>query len=908
MRCRLSSSAAVTLLALASSAFASQPAKREYGTHDYYVLEHNPTASTSHHEVAAVLGAEIVEQVGELRDHWLLRVPKSSSSIESDQVMDRYHYIRKRALYIPTSQHLKREHLNARHIAKAVRSLERQVPKQRVKRWMNLDDPQIDGRADGDDGENRLNHVMKALDIHDPEFHTQWHLLNLDTPPNDMNVTGVWEMGYTGKGIIAAIVDDGLDFNSEDLAANYWPRGSWDYNDHIPDPLPKLSDDQHGTRCAGEVAAGRNDVCGLGVAYNSKIAGLRILSGQISDADEAASLNYGFNETSIYSCSWGPPDDGRSMEAPSSLIQKAVLNGVEHGRDGRGSIFVFASGNGAGSGDQCNFDGYTNSIYSVTVSSVDSKGQHPYYSEPCAANMVVAYSSGGGRNIHTTDVGKRKCTSGHGGTSAAAPLAVGIFALALEARPELTWRDVQHLCVNTAVQLNPHDPDWEKISQGRSYSYKYGFGALDGYRFVTAAKTWSLVKPQAWIEMPQIEFANASMTWDGEMSGGNPIPKEGLTSSMQITPEMLKEHNFEKLEHITVKVWINHSKRGDVEVYLTSPNGIKSILGGKRKYDENSTGYPGWTFMTLKHWDENPIGSWTVHVSDQGDDKHNGTFLGWTMNFWGSVIDPAKAILYSQRPRPDEDLPDPIFEDEPSSSSITTTSSTTVAASTTKQYVKPTEHLPDDHDQADGESHNPAFPDHPATNNTTGSAASPSLTTTPDEGGFSHMGDLLSTSRWLYGGLALIVVFGLGAGIFFWRRRARRADYQTVADDEMAMTSMLHGGRATDSRRHGAGGTRELYDAFGEVSDEDEYADEETGVRRTGDTPTVQYHDGFLDDDALESAAVSPAVPYRDEPTPEERARERREREGSDSGSGTGSGSWEHAQASDNEATGRSAR
>lgn len=87
------------------------------------------------------------------------------------------------------------------------------------------------------------------------------------------------------------------------------------------------------------------------------------------------------------------------MEAPSNLIQKAVLNGVEHGRDGKGSLFVFASGNGAGSGDQCNFDGYTNSIYSVTVSSVDFKGQHPYYSEPCAANMIVTYSSGGGKNI-----------------------------------------------------------------------------------------------------------------------------------------------------------------------------------------------------------------------------------------------------------------------------------------------------------------------------------------------------------------------------------------------------------------------------------------------------------------------------------------------------------------------------
>jgi kexin len=87
------------------------------------------------------------------------------------------------------------------------------------------------------------------------------------------------------------------------------------------------------------------------------------------------------------------------MEGPTYLIQKAVVNGIQNGRAGKGSIFVFASGNGAASGDQCNFDGYTNSIYSVTVSAVDFKGLHPLYSEPCAANMVVAYSSGSGQHI-----------------------------------------------------------------------------------------------------------------------------------------------------------------------------------------------------------------------------------------------------------------------------------------------------------------------------------------------------------------------------------------------------------------------------------------------------------------------------------------------------------------------------
>ena len=87
------------------------------------------------------------------------------------------------------------------------------------------------------------------------------------------------------------------------------------------------------------------------------------------------------------------------MEGPNYLIKKAFVNGINNGRGGKGSVYVFASGNGAHFGDQCNFDGYTNSIYSVTVSAVDYMGLHPYYSEPCAANMIVAYSSGSGRHI-----------------------------------------------------------------------------------------------------------------------------------------------------------------------------------------------------------------------------------------------------------------------------------------------------------------------------------------------------------------------------------------------------------------------------------------------------------------------------------------------------------------------------
>lgn len=160
-----------------------------------------------------------------------------------------------------------------------------------------------------------------------------------------------------------------------------------------------MTEDTHGTRCAGEIAAVKNHVCGVGVAWDSKVAGLRILSKQISDIDEAAALNYAYDKNLIYSCSWGPPDDGKAMEAPSDLIRRAIMNGVQNGRNGLGSVFVFASGNGAQQFDNCNFDGYTNSIYSITVGAIDRKGMHPYYSELCSAQMVVTYSSGSGDAI-----------------------------------------------------------------------------------------------------------------------------------------------------------------------------------------------------------------------------------------------------------------------------------------------------------------------------------------------------------------------------------------------------------------------------------------------------------------------------------------------------------------------------
>ena len=92
------------------------------------------------------------------------------------------------------------------------------------------------------------------------------------------------------------------------------------------------------------------------------------------------------------------------------------------------------------------------------------------------------------------------------------------------------------------------------------------------------------------------------MNADLEMSGGESLVPGGISSKITVTEDTLKEYNFESLEHVTVRVWIEHSKRGDVSVELVSPNGVKSMLAAPRRGDTADTGFPGWRFMSVKHW------------------------------------------------------------------------------------------------------------------------------------------------------------------------------------------------------------------------------------------------------------------------------------------------------------------
>ncbi|XP_074060682.1 proprotein convertase subtilisin/kexin type 4 isoform X4 [Macrotis lagotis] len=321
----------------------------------------------------------------------------------------------------------------------------------------------------------------------DPWFSRQWYM-NKEVHP-DLNILEAWKKGYTGQGVVVSILDDGIEKDHPDLQANYDQLASYDFNDNDPDPQPRytlMDDNRHGTRCAGEVAAvANNEICGVGVAYKAKIGGVRMLDGSITDIVEAQSLSLQPQHIHIYSASWGPEDDGRTVDGPGVLTQEAFSQGVNTGRSNLGTLFVWASGNGGLHYDNCNCDGYTNSIHTLSVGSTTQHGLVPWYSEACASTLTTTFSSGlsNDQQIVTTDL-HHKCTDKHTGTSASAPLAAGMIALALEAKPF----DTSNQGYKNWIFMSTHF--WDEKPQGiwtlelENKGYYYNFGTLQSYTLI----------------------------------------------------------------------------------------------------------------------------------------------------------------------------------------------------------------------------------------------------------------------------------------------------------------------------------------------------------------------------------------------------------------------------------------
>ncbi|KAF3491813.1 kexin [Arthroderma uncinatum] len=834
----------LTALLIGAGATNASLYRRDHDVHDYFAVHLH--SSVSPDQAARLLGARHEGQIGELEGHHTFSLPRERSGDLNKILDDLQSRARRRRSLEARGEYFERDGLDGvlwSEKLKLKKRLHKRVPPPMPRGPVAVNGRSPD-QAPDPAASTRQNEIAGTLGIRDPSFKQQWHLFNPIHPGNDLNVTGLWLEGITGKGTISAIVDDGLDMYSNDLKDNYFAKGSYDFNEMQPEPRPLLDDDKHGTRCAGEVAAVHNDVCGVGVAYDGKVAGIRILSKSISDEDEAVAVNYGFQENQIYSCSWGPIDDGRTMDTPGLLVRRAIANGIQKGRGGKGSVFVFAAGNGAHHEDNCNFDGYTNSIFSITVGAVDWNNDHPYYSESCSAQLVVAYSSGGGGSIHTSDVGANTCSSQHGGTSAAGPLVVGVMALVLQVRPELSWRDLQYLLVETAVPINATAPGWQTTSIGKKFSHDFGYGKVDAYSTVQFAKEWKPVKPQAWFHSPWLKVYHDIPQGD-----------KGLSSSFEIKDEMLKEHNLERVEHVTVTMNVNHTRRGDLSVELRSPSGVISYLSTTRSQDDERAGYADWTFMSVAHWGENGLGKWTVIVKDTQVNEYNGTFVDWRLTLWGESIDGSIQKLHP--------LPDVHDHDHDTSIPAPHVDTTSVSPGPTKTSppFRPTDNV---------DRPTKPKPSGSTTPDPAGTAAS-APSSAPSSGAehflpspFPTFGVSKHTQIWIYGSIGLILVFCTALGAYFWVQRRKRLrnnplneyEFEMVAEDEEGFP--LSGAGAGGKKHTRRGG--ELYDAFAGGSDD------EDPLFSSGEDDSHEYVDGDEDDDSYHDdgpEATTPVSPAR---------------------------------------------
>lgn len=461
----------------------------------------------------------------------------------------------------------------------------------------------------------------------------QWHLKNTGQNDGvagvDANIESAWDQ-VKGNGITIGIVDDGMEVAHPDLAPNVNTAIDHDWNDATPDdPTPTSAFDDHGTACAGVAAAkGNNSEGGTGAAPDATLVGLRLIAGDISDADEAEAMSWRNDLIQIKSNSWGPGDGGGILNDSGPLVKAAFESSISTGRGGLGTIHTWAAGNGD-SNDNVNQDGYANSIYTIAVGAVNDKGERASYSEPGCAKVVSAPSDGGSndQSITTTTLTQANSyTDQFGGTSSATPLISGVVALILEKNPNLGWRDVQEVLIQSAVKISPNDRGWIENGAGLHFNHEFGAGNVDATAAVNLAANWENLEEQESQTVSQSAINQA-------------IP-ENSTVGTSTTFNFGGMENI-RAEHVTLTANITHPNRGQLTLTLISPSGTESLLSVP--HDNAGADYNDWKMMSVFNWGEDSAGVWTFKVTDT-ETGQTGTLNGATMTVYGSVNGPVTEV------------------------------------------------------------------------------------------------------------------------------------------------------------------------------------------------------------------------------------------------------------------------
>lgn len=500
---------------------------------------------------------------------------------------------------------------------------------------------------------------MAALP-NDPFFPLQWHLLNTGqngaTPGIDLNVVTVWP-DYTGAGVVVGVIDDGVELDHPDLAANADPALGYDYFHPDLGGRPLTYEDNHGTNVAGVIAAAGNNGLGVsGVAPDATLGAVRITLGKTPEGlteedlipEAAADFTFAAEHFDVVNNSWGSSGfSGNTSEVDAALVQAA-----RDGRGGLGTVIVFSAGNDRDIGGDANTSELRSSPLAIAVAAVDDTGKPTFYSSP-GTNILVAAPSDSRADgvwyggIVTTDrqgyEGYRREPSpvgdyadDFGGTSAAAPEVTGVIALMLQANPDLGFRDVQDILALTARNVDA-DGDWAMNGAsdwnggGMHVSRDVGFGLVDALAAVRLSETWQEQNTYA----NQQEVSGAAAV-DAAIPDG-----EGYVASSISIGQAIE------IERVEAVIDIDHPRTSDLRVLLVSPSGTESLLLDQA-WPTISEAWPG-SFSLTSTFDlgESSLGAWTLYVADAAGNDLAGALNSWEINIYGKEATDDSLYVYT---------------------------------------------------------------------------------------------------------------------------------------------------------------------------------------------------------------------------------------------------------------------
>ena len=297
--------------------------------------------------------------------------------------------------------------------------------------------------------------------VSDPLYRCQWNLHNTGQrgggAGEDINIEGAWALTL-GAGVGVAVVDDGMDFEHEDLRGSVDTSLNHNYGGGRDIYHPRA---RHGTQVAGVIAAHPNGLGARGVAPRATIYGYNLLA-HYTDANQADAMARNMATTAVSSNSWGPFATALLERAPA-IWERAVEAGIADGFDAKGVFYAFSAGNGGNDDDYATLDEYVNHYGVTAVCAVNDLGRRTSYSE-MGANLWVCAPSGdsdSGRPGIVTTANHDRYRDDFDGTSAAAPQVSGVAALLRSAHTGLSWRDVKLILAASARKNHPQDAGWQ---------------------------------------------------------------------------------------------------------------------------------------------------------------------------------------------------------------------------------------------------------------------------------------------------------------------------------------------------------------------------------------------------------------------------------------------------------------